>query len=252
MDPNAFDALDYLHRGDVATVAVQYSYLASWLSLLVEPGYGAETSRALFQAVYGHWTNLPAESRPRLYLFGLSLGALSSERAARLHEVLADPHHGAFWAGPPFASAVWRNVTNERQPGSPYWLPRFENGSIVRFTSQQNALEIEGAEWGPLRIVYLQYASDPITFFSPSIFYRPPAWLSGRRGPDVSPELRWYPIITALQLGIDVILATEVPPGFGHNYAADHYIDGWLEVTQPPNWTLGEIARLKRFLRNAP
>src|SRR5690606_3421756 len=55
VDPAAIDTLEYLFHGDVATVAVQYSYLASVLSLLVEPEYGAETASALFSTVYQYW-----------------------------------------------------------------------------------------------------------------------------------------------------------------------------------------------------
>jgi len=251
VDPEAIDPLEYLLAGDVATVAMQYSYLASWLSLLVEPGYGSEASRALFSEVYDYWTSLPSDRRPRLYLFGLSLGALSSEQAARPHELFADPPQGALWAGPPFASTTWRSVTDDREPGSPFWLPRFGNGSVVRFTSQQNALAIPGARWGPMRIVYLQYASDPVTFFEPSLFYRRPAWLSGPRGPDVSPQLRWYPIITALQIGIDNMVATNVPAGFGHRYAAEHYIDAWIAITEPRSWDSAKVEALKDFFAQA-
>jgi uncharacterized membrane protein len=71
MDPAAMDPLEYLHGGDVATVAVQYSYLSSWISIVVEPGYGSATGRALFRAVYDHWTRLPRDARPELYLYGL-------------------------------------------------------------------------------------------------------------------------------------------------------------------------------------
>ena len=245
MDPMAMDTLDYLHAGDVATVAVQYSYLASWLSLLVEPGYGAETSRALFAAVYGHWKSMPSEQRPRLYLFGLSLGALSSERSASFYELLGEPPQGAFWVGPPFASSIWRHTTEQRVASSPAWLPRYGDGSIVRYTGQTNALAIDGAKWGPLRIVYLQYASDPITFFEPTMFFRQPEWFLPPRGPDVSADLRWYPIVTGLQVAVDIMLATEVPLGYGHAYAPEHYIDGWLEVTQPAGWTETSLKSLK-------
>jgi uncharacterized membrane protein len=245
MDPAGVDTLDYLHRGDVATVAVQYSYLTSFISILVEPGYGSDTGRALFRKVYDHWTTLPKDARPRLYLYGLSLGSISSEQSVRLYEVLADPFQGAVWVGPPFPSPGWRWITNERQPGSPAWLPRFDDSSIVRFTNQVNALDIPGATWGPMRIVYLQYASDPIVFFEPAAFYRRPAWMLEPRGPDVSPDLRWYPGVTFVQLLLDMAVALAVPIGYGHLYAHAHYIDAWLAVTAPPGWAPEEIARLK-------
>ena len=88
--------------------------LTSFISILVEPGYGSDTGRALFRAVYDHWTALPRDARPRLYLYGLSLGAISSEQSVRLYEVLADPIQGAVWAGPPFPSPGWRSITDER------------------------------------------------------------------------------------------------------------------------------------------
>ena len=87
VDPAALDPVEYLHRGDVASVAMQYSYLASWLSLLVEPDYGAEAGNALFREVYAYWSSLPRDGRPKLYLHGLSLGAMNSERSANLYDV---------------------------------------------------------------------------------------------------------------------------------------------------------------------
>lgn len=246
VDPAAVDTLEYLWGGDVASVAIQYSYLPSWLSLMVEPGYGGDAARALFAEVYGYWTSLPKDHRPRLYLFGLSLGAMNSERSNELFEVLADPYQGALWAGPPFSSRIWRSITDDRNPGSPPWLPRFRDGSYVRFTSQKNALDIPGAHWGPLRVVYLQYASDAVVFFEPAAFYRAPAWMAEPRGPDVSPQLRWYPIVTGLQLAVDLTLAAVMPPGHGHVYAAQNYIDAWLAVTDPQGWNAADTGRLKQ------
>jgi uncharacterized membrane protein len=246
VDEQGIDPIEYLHHGDIASVTVQYSYLASWLSLLIEPGYGAEQARALFREVYGHWRTLPKDARPRLYLYGLSLGALSSERSNELFEVLGDPYHGILWSGPPFPSRVWNAVTRNRNAGTPSWLPEFRDGSFIRFTAQENALDRASSEWGPLRIVYLQYASDPITFYDVNSLYREPDWMRVPRGPDVSPELRWYPVVTFLQLTLDVALATTTPVGHGHVYAAEHYIDAWIEVADVKDWQPGDVTRLKR------
>lgn len=249
VDPEAVDPLEYLHGGDIASVAVQYSYLASWLALLVEPDYGTETARALFQEIYGYWTTLPKDHRPRLYLYGLSLGALSSTQSSELFEVLADPYDGALWAGPPYSTRMWRTITDDRNPGSPEWLPKFRDSSYVRFTAQKNALDIPGAHWGPMRVVFLQYASDPITFFQYSAGYREPDWMRDPRGPDVSPQLRWYPIVTLLQLTLDIAMATTTPLGYGHVYAPEHYIDAWVAVMDV-RWPQEEIDRLKAFFEH--
>ncbi|MEK1887321.1 MAG: alpha/beta-hydrolase family protein [Phyllobacterium sp.] len=247
VDPEGIDTVEYLHHGDIASVAMQYSYLSSWLSLLVEPGYGAEAGQALFREVYRYWVTLPRDSRPKLYLYGLSLGAMNSELSAHLYDIIGDPFQGALWSGPPFQSRIWNTVSTDRNPGSPAWLPRFRDGSIIRFTNQNNALDIPGAVWGPLRIVYLQYASDPVTFFDFHALYREPEWMKSPRGPDVSPSLRWIPGVTMLQLLFDMAIATTSPMGYGHVYAPEHYIDGWLAVTDPQGIRPEDISRLKTF-----
>ncbi|WP_026618989.1 putative membrane protein [Ensifer sp. WSM1721] len=245
IDPAALDTLEYLLHGDVASVAVQYSYLTSWLSLLVEPGYGSEVANALFDEIYGYWTTLPKDRRPKLYLHGLSLGAMNSQGSVDLFDVISDPFQGALWSGPPFQSALWLSVTANRVPGSPAWLPRYRDSSIIRFTNQENSLEIPGARWGAMRIVYLQYASDPVTFFDPRSFYREPDWMKAPRGPDVSPALSWFPVVTGLQLLADMALATTSPMGYGHVYAPEHYIDAWMAVTDPQGVTAADVVRLK-------
>lgn len=248
VDPSAMDTVEYLHHGDVASVAQQYSYLSSPLSLLLEPEYGSEAAKALFAAVYGYWTTLPHESRPKLYLHGLSLGAMNSERSMELFEMLGDPVQGALWSGPPFKSRIWRSVTEHRNAGSPAWLPQFRDGSFVRFMNQNGDPGPRDAPWGPLRIVYLQYASDPLTFFAYSDFYRRPDWMNAPRGPDVSPELRWYPIVSMLQLALDMAVSTNSPMGYGHVFAPEHYVNAWLAVTDPQGWSADQIAQLKQHL----
>ncbi len=101
-------------------------------------------------------------------------------------------------------------------------------------------------DWGPLRILYLQYASDPITFFSVRSAFRRPEWMRPPRGPDVSPELRWYPVVTMLQLAADMAGGAEATPrGYGHNFAAEHYIDAWMALTEPEGWSKDDVQRLK-------
>ena len=252
VEPAAIDTLEFLHNGDVASVAVQYSYLTSWLSLVSEPDIGVETARALFNAVYDRWTHMPRDQRPKLYLHGLSLGAYSSAASAQLYDILGDPFDGALWVGPPFASAAWRTTTANRDPGSPVWRPRIGQETTVRFANKGEDLDTAEA-WGPLRIVYLQYPSDPIVFFDWALPYREPLWLSGERAPSVSPLLNWYPVVTFLQLALDMALAQTAPIGFGHVYAPQDYFDGWVAVTAPEGFTPAELDALEaKLTRHGP
>ncbi len=247
VDPGAITPVEYLFRGDVASVAVQYSYLPSALALLAEAAYGAETARAVFLEVYGYWSSLPADARPSLYLQGVSLGALNSSLSFDLQDILADPFDGVLWSGPPFRTEAWARATRDRDAGSPAWLPRYRDGRVVRFMNQQGGFERSERPWAPLRIGYLQHASDPITFFSVDAFYRQPEWMAEPRGPDVTPQLRWYPVVTGVQLAADMFVGS-APPGFGHSFSVAHYLDAWRALTEPEGWNDDQLTRLRRFL----
>lgn len=244
LDPAAIRPIAYLHGGDLAIVSTQYTYVPSWLSIIVEPDRSRLAARALFNKVFTYWTALPRESRPELYLFGLSLGALGSEASADLLTIFADPIDGALWSGPPFASTIWPQLVAGRNENSPAQLPEFRDGNLVRFMNQDKIATPAGAEWGPMRLLYLQYASDPMVFFSPNLALQRPDWLGADRGSDVSEYFDWYPLVTFLQVGFDVPMATSTPSGYGHTYDALDYIEGWIEVTQPKNWTQADTDRL--------
>ena len=92
MDPAAMDTLEYLHGGDTAIVGVQYSYLTSWISLLVEPGFGTEHRPGAVPR------RLPALDRAAARRPAAALPARPSASAptarssrSRLHEVIGDP-----------------------------------------------------------------------------------------------------------------------------------------------------------------
>jgi uncharacterized membrane protein len=243
VDPASQDSVEYLHRGDLATVAVQYSYLNSPLTLLTDAEYGMQMAQALFETIYGHWRSLPKDSRPRLFLHGLSLGSLNSDLSFQMFDIIDDPFDGALWSGPPFLHKTWRQATRQRTDGSPAWLPEVQGGNVIRFMNQHGNYHQGQSPWGAFRIGFLQHPSDPIVFFEPESAWRKPAWMNAPRGPDVSSQLQWFPIVTMLQLATDMIVGT-APMGFGHTYSHRDYIAAWLGLTEPPSWDEAELARL--------
>jgi uncharacterized membrane protein len=113
----------------------------------------------------------------------------------------------------------------------------------------QNGVSVQpGSAWGQMRMVYLQYASDAITFFEPRALYHRPDWMELPRGPDVSSELRWYPVVTMLQLALDMLMANSTPMGYGHVFAPAHYVDAWVTLMDVEGWSSEQIARLKEHL----
>ena len=251
MDPGGHDTLDFMLGGDVATVAVQYSYLTSALSILAHPDYGVEQARVLFDTIYDYWSGLDPESRPKLYVHGLSQGALNSQASLPLLDMLGDPVSGALWAGSPFLSPLWQFVQNAREPDSPAWMPRLGNSSLVRVTNQSGTTDPLAAPWGPIRLVFLHYGSDPIVAFTFRSAFRRPDWMRAPRAPDVAPEFRWFPIVTMFQLALDMAISLQVE-GYGHYYIAPDYIDAWAMVVEPEGWTPEKAARLVEIFATRP
>ncbi len=245
MDPGSHDPLEYMHNGDIATVSAQYSYLQSPLALILETRTGLDQATALLEVVHDHWKTLPKDSRPRLYAHGLSLGAWSSMYGTTLFRLVGDPIDGAFWAGPPFPSDLWNYVQNARNPGSPWVLPTIGDGSLVRYASHYADASRAPSDWGGMRIVFLQYSSDPIVFYDPFSLWRAPPWMNDPPAPDASEHLTFIPVVTQFQLALDMALAFGAPPGHGHAYYAQDYIEPWVQVTDPQGWTDADTERLK-------
>ncbi len=249
MDPYAVNTIEYILGGDTVNVTSQYSYLSSQATLVFYPKKASMEAEALFSVIYDYWKTLPHDSRPKVYLWGLSLGSFGSERSAKLHDIMYDPIDGALWTGPPFVNKLHGDIVDNRNPESPQWLPTYEDGSLIQFVSNNvDKSEDVDAPWGDMRILYLQNGSDPMAFFSEDLFYKNPDWLTGERAPDVSPLLVWRPIVTFFQVAFDLIVSVSAAPlGYGHNYSPVDYIDSWIMLMDPDNWTDDMTVRLKEL-----
>jgi uncharacterized membrane protein len=250
MDPGSHDPVEYMHDGDIATVSTQYSFLNSPFALVFETRTGLDQASATLAVIHDYWKTLPEDSRPRFYVHGLSLGAWSSMYATNIFRLVDDPIDGAFWAGPPFPSDFWNRVQQSRNAGTPWVRPEIGTGSFIRYAARGNDGTAGAAPWGDMRIMFLQYPSDPIVFFDPLSLLRRPVWMREPPGDGVSPYLSFMPVVTQFQLALDMILATSAPGGFGHSYYAQDYIGPWVQVTAPDNWTEADTARLKAHCDN--
>ena len=135
VDPALSDSFEYLSGGDAATVAIQYSYLPSWISYLVDQSKARDAGRALFDAVYAAWSQLPQGQRPRLFVAGESLGSFGGEAAFSGAYSMANLTSGVLFAGPPNFNTLFREFTDQRDPGSPEVQPVYQDGRIVRFAN---------------------------------------------------------------------------------------------------------------------
>jgi len=249
VDPALVDSFEYLTGGDCATVAIQYSYLPSWISYLVDQSKAREAGRALFDAVYGAWSQLPPQQRPRLFVAGESLGSFGGEAAFSGEYSLHNLTAGALFAGPPNFNTLFREFSDHRDPGSPEIQPVFQDGRIVRFANDADAgVPPQGQPWADSgRVLYLMHPSDPIVWWSPHLIFSPPDWISETRGTDVLQGMFWIPFVSFWQVTADLPFATGVPAGHGHTYTAE-YVDGWNAVLRPTGITAANLAELRNAI----
>ena len=216
----AIEVAEYFARGDIATVTMQYSKRPSALSL-DHIALGRMQNRMLWLAVHQRLYARAPETRPRVILFGESLGAQTSQDAF-IHEgtlgLCVLGIDAALWLGTPYVSQWKEEVLGEPRPDvDPALVGTFDNAA------QTEALDDE--QRSQLRYVMLTHDNDPVAYFGVDLLLHAPAWLGPNRPPAVPPEQGWVPITTFLQTLIDMKNATNYEPGKftrrGHDYRAD-------------------------------
>jgi uncharacterized membrane protein len=206
------EAAEYFTGGDIASVTIQYGKRPSLLSAnkvdLARRQHGALVDR-----IAAELARRPADHRPRLALYGESLGAQTGEDAFPQpgYEALRRRSiDHALWVGTPYATRFQRAVMASN-PGRDHFARAASIAELDR-----------GA-----RYTFLDHHEDPVTRYHPAIWYRRPSWLGPpeERPPNVSQTQRWVPAVTFWQTAFDTKNAARVIPGefraFGHDYRAD-------------------------------
>ncbi len=249
INPRSARAVEAINGGDTAFVAMQYSYLPSWISFLVDKDVAAEAGEALFSAVYRKWTTLPPATRPRLVVFGESLGSFGSEHAfnratsSSSVDTVTREVDAALWVGPTYSNPIRTPLIEARDPGSPTWRPRIGDGGTVVFTN--TAGELLGVD--AQTVVYQQHPSDPVGWWDWSAMWSRPLWLQGPRGYDVPERAHWFPFVTWAQTSTDLIAGFAAAAGHGHNYD-DAWPQAWAAVAAPDGWTTADTRAVARRL----
>jgi uncharacterized membrane protein len=249
LDAGALTSFEYIAGGDSAIVAMQYSYVPSGLSYLVDQSRARAAGRELFDAVYERWTALPTDGRPELYVFGESLGSFGAEAAFSGEYDLGNRVTGALFVGPPNFNALHTEFRDGRDAGSREVEPVYRAGRTVRFSNEVSAgAPPAGVPWTGTRVLILQHPSDPITWWSPSLLFDRPDWLTEEPGRDVLPEMTWIPLVTFWQVTLDMPFSVDVPEGHGHRYTRES-VDAWALLLRPAGWSGEKADRLRALIR---
>jgi uncharacterized membrane protein len=215
------ESLELLTRGDVALVAMQYSLRPSPLSL-GRVGIGIDQNNAFLHALKWRLAAIPEASRPRLHIFGESLGAQTSEDVfaeegtAGLHRVGIE--RGLF-LGTPAATRFrqrWLSDPAAMDPG----------GEVVEVANHAEFLALPEEVRARARYFLLTHHNDAMPKFWFPLAVQAPDWMgpAQTREPGVPRETAWRPYITFLITLMDVKNAMHVIPGQfvanGHDYRA--------------------------------
>ena len=253
VDPLAAAALEYMYRGDTAIAAMQYSFLPSWISFILDTETAMESGMAINEAVIEWWHALPEDDRPRLVAFGESLGSLGSE-AAYIQDSLDDSLafiqsnvDGALWVGPTDANPVRQQLLVDREPSSPVWKPVYDDGAIVRLENGPGSHDPYDDSWIAPRVVYYHHASDPVGYWNWETLWKSQEWTDKPVGPDVPDSVRWVPFTTFTQVVVDLINGFSASVGHGHNYN-DTFAEGWAVVAPLDGWTANDAQDLQTYL----
>jgi uncharacterized membrane protein len=251
IDPVAASSLEMMYNGDTAIVGLQYSYLPSWISFLADRQKSMDSGRMLIDTVHDRWQQLAPDHRPKLMLYGESLGSMAGQAAfGWLPDIRRMGFDAVLWVGPPQASPLWHALIVRRDPGSMEVEPRYDNGRTVRFSEANIPADITavaGPPWVGTRVLFLQHPSDPVVWWTPDLLFGKPEWLIEPRGQDRTALMRWYPVVTFWQVSADLTNAEGVPGGHGHNYSND-ILDGWVAVAPPDGWTAADTERIRAAL----
>jgi uncharacterized membrane protein len=223
----AMAALQYLALGDVASVTLQYSRRPSPLSLGMIRG-AREQNRLLWLLIQQRLRDRGGP-RPRVVLFGESLGAHTSQDVFLHWGTLGLDAMGidrALWIGTPYGSKWMRQVTG----GDRLDVDRRSVAVVNDFAQLTHLVAERGTR---ARFVLLSHDNDGVTKFGPDLLWYPPDWLGPNRPiPEpvavgsprgIPPAMRWRPMTTFFQSLIDMKNA-QTSGAFGawqHDYRAD-------------------------------
>jgi uncharacterized membrane protein len=253
VNPEAAEAVEYMYAGDTAIVTMQYSYLPSWISFVVDQRKARESATALLDAVEAHVGAMPSSRRPMLLAYGESLGSFGSEESVARDTAQASVDSaltrldGAFWAGPTFSNPIWKQIVHARSPESPVWAPNYDGGRQVVLVGKPGQPAQPGRAGPDPHIVYATHPSDPVTWVELTSLWKPPAWMHRPHGYDVPDTTLWFPAVTFVQSIGDLIAGESPPPGYGHRYDPN-LADGWAAMAAPPGWTAADTQRLRDVL----
>lgn len=223
VDQSMIESAEILTRGDIATCCIQYGRSPSFLAVQ-KVALGRQQFRQLLWGISQRLAERDEENRPKVLVFGESLGAWSSSDVVMHQGIAGFDQYGidrALWFGLP-GLAKWSK--NGMRDGSSDQVP---DGTVGTFDNIDEYNELDEEAKQKLRAVILDHDNDPIAQVSFRLAVKQPLWLEPDlpKGRNVPEGMTWIPMLTFIQVAVDAMNAMKVIPGefksFGHDYRGD-------------------------------
>lgn len=221
----AVEAAECLTRGNCATVTLQYSKRPSPLSL-DRVWEGRKHFQLLVSAIMRELHDRPPGARPRVVVFGESLGAHTSQDAF-LHlgtvGLQAAGIERALWIGSPHLSKWKAQVFGPERPD-------VDQSLVGEFDNFEQLEAMPAEERAALRYYFITHGNDAVGKFGPDLLIQQPDWLGDpeARGVRVPKGEKWRSPTSFFQTLIDMKNAMDAKPAVpgefvasGHDYSAD-------------------------------
>jgi uncharacterized membrane protein len=247
----AIEAAECMTRGNCATVTLQYSKRPALLSL-DRVWEGRKHFRLLLSAIMRELYQRPPDARPRVVVFGESLGAHTSQDAFLHLGTIGLQNAGverALWIGSPHVSKWKAQLFGEERPD-------VERDLIGEFDNFEQLEALPPEARATLRYYFVTHGDDAVGKFGPDLLIQQPEWLSGpeSRGVGVPKGMKYRTPTTFFQTLIDMKNAMNVQPAqpgdfvaAGHDYSAD--LGRFVREAYALTCSDEQLARIERSLR---
>ncbi len=251
VDHTMIEAAELVTRGDIATCCIQYGRYPSFLAIQ-KVALGRAQFRLLLWAVRQRLLALDPADRPKVLVFGESLGAWASSDVVMYQGIEGFDHYGidrALWIGLP-GLAKWSR--NGMARGASDLVPE---GTVGVFDTPEQLAALSDEERQRLRATILSHDNDPIAVLATELMVQQPGWLSDgeTRGRGVPDSMRFSPFITFWHTVADAMNAMVTVPGefrsFGHDYRAD-IARVVIDAYDLPKPTGEQLERIEEMLRS--
>lgn len=245
----AVESAEYMTKGDMSSVAIQYSKRPSPMSLDRVPE-GRWQFKMLVKEIQKKLQEIPQSKRPKFVIFGESLGAWTSQDSFIDQGTDGLVNAGidkALWIGTPYGSK-WKSQVLDKKT-----RPDVEPVLVGSFDNFGEVDKLDQSTKEKLRYVMITHHNDGVALFGASLLYKKPDWLTDpeKRPPTISKSQYYTSPGTFLLTLLDMKNSMNVIPGqfeaSGHDYRAD--LAEFIAFTYDLNPSKEQLQKIEKALR---